>query len=205
MKKILHSIYKKLGFILYSIHQSIFKIEIKIKPIKEKSILFVAHPDDDVLFFNRIMKTEKPYVVLATTGFSIIRIKEFKKAMKYYGLRYNYYSLESRDEREDKLLSIISSEIKNGNFEKCYSHSPSGEYGHIMHQRVGNAVGKAVKNCRIFTTVSADEIDRKENELSEKEKAEKINIFKTIYSSQDFVLDEYSVWVSHEKTEEFLK
>lgn len=205
MKKFLHSIYKIIGFILCEIHQIIFKIAIKIKPVKEKNILFVAHPDDDVLFFNRIMKNEKPYVVLLTTGFSIIRMKEFKSTMKYYGLRYNYYGLETRDERTDKLESIIESELKNGSFEKCYSHSPSGEYGHEMHKRVGNAVRNVVKNCRLFTTVSADEIGEKENELSEEEKAEKIKIFKTIYSSQDFVLDEYSVWVSHEKTEEILK
>lgn len=204
MKKVVHSIYKKLGFVLCFIHQIIFRLNIKINPIKEKSILFVAHPDDDVLFFNRIMKTEKPYVVLVTTGFSIIRIREFKKAMKYYGLRFNYYSLESRDEREDKLAAIIKAEMKNGSFEKCYSHSPSGEYGHVMHQRVGKAVLENV-NCRIFTTVSADEIGNSENELTESETAEKVNIFKTIYSSQDFVLEEYGVWVSHEKITEAVK
>lgn len=204
MKNLLHSIYKIIGFILCEIHQIIFKISIKINPIKSKNILFVAHPDDDVLFFNKIMKKEKPYVVLLTTGSSIIRMNEFRKAMKYYGLRYNYYSLETRDERTDKLESIIKSEMKNGNFEKCYSHSASGEYGHEMHKRVGRAVAKVVK-CRLFTTVNADEIDRAENKLSSEEKAEKTKIFKTIYSSQDFVLDEYSVWVSNEKTEELMR
>lgn len=204
MRKIIRSIYKKLGFFLCFIHNLFFKISVKLNPIKAKSILFVAHPDDDVLFFNRIMKKEKPYVVLVTTGFSIIRIKEFKKAMKYYGLRCNYHSLESRDEREDKLAEIIKSEFKNGCFEKCYSHSETGEYGHVMHERVGRAVKNNIP-CKIFTTVSADRIGDSANELTEEEKKEKINIFNTIYSSQDFVLQEYSVWVSHEKTEEILK
>ena len=57
------------------------------------------------------MKNEKPYVVLLTTGFSIIRMKEFKNAMKYYGLPYNFYDLETADEREEKLASIIKKEF----------------------------------------------------------------------------------------------
>lgn len=186
------------------LHLIFFEIRKKFSPVKETSILFVAHPDDDVLFFNRVMKTEKPYVVLLTTGFSIIRIREFRKAMKHYGLRYNYHMLETRDEREDKLAKIIKKEMKSGSFEKCFTHSPSGEYGHVMHRRVGRIVQENA-DCRVFTTVSADELDRTENELSEEEKKEKIRIFKEIYSSQDFVLEQYSLWVAHEKITEAVK
>ena len=107
MKKIIHSVYLILGYILCIINGVLFEIKVRINPVKEKSILFVAHPDDDVLFFNRVMKEEKPYVVLTTTGKSIIRIKEFRKAMNYYGLRYNYYPLNTDDDREEKLRSII--------------------------------------------------------------------------------------------------
>lgn len=201
MRKFIRSIYKKIGMIFCLLHGVFEAVKVKIFPVKEKSILFVAHPDDDVLFFNRIMKTEKPYVVLLTTGSLMIRLKEFKKAMKYYGLRFNYYPLDTQDEREDKLASIIKSELKKGNFEKCFSHSVNGEYGHVMHKRVGRAVLENAE-CRLFTTVSADETDKKENELTEDEKKEKINIFRTIYSSQNFVLDEYEMWVYHEKTAE---
>ena len=204
MKKIIHSVYLMLGYVMCTVSRVLFEIKVRINPIKEKSILFVAHPDDDVLFFNRIMKTEKPYVVLVTTGTSIIRINEFRKAMKYYSRRYNYYPLKTDDTREEKLSSIIKKELERGSFEKCYSHSPAGEYGHSMHKKVGRAVEKNVE-CRLFTTVEADEIGSAENELSQKEKEEKINVFKTIYPSQDFVLDEYGVWVSHEKITEAVR
>ena len=183
------------------VHLFFSEIKKKFSPVEEKSILFVAHPDDDVLFFNRIMKTEKPYVVLLTTGCSLIRVREFRKAMKHYGLRFNYYPLESRDEREDKLAKIIEKEMKSGSFEKCFTHSPLGEYGHVMHKRIGRIVPENVY-CRVFTTVSEDELDRTENELSEEEKKEKIGIFNDIYSSQDFVLELYSQWVTHEKIRE---
>ncbi|MCQ2479413.1 MAG: PIG-L family deacetylase [Clostridia bacterium] len=163
--------------------------------------MFVSHPDDDVLFFNRVMKNEKPYVVLLTTGFSIIRMKEFKKAMKYYGLRYNYYDFETADEREEKLCAIIAKELRDGNFLKCYSHSPYGEYGHAMHKRVGKAVIKTAE-CPVFTTVHPDAIDDKSNRLTESELKEKVEIFETIYKSQDFVLDHYPQWVQNEKITE---
>lgn len=198
MRKIVRSVYKKIGFILCFFHELLWRVKIKFFPAKEKSILFIAHSDDDVLFFNRVMKEEKPYVVVLASEASIVRIREFKKAMKYYNLHYNYYSLKTRDEREDKLSSIIKNELSCGSFEKCYTHSTSGEYGHIMHKRVGRAVLNNAE-CPVFTPVSADEIDRKENELTEKETEEKINIFRTIYSSQSFVIDEYPQWISHEK------
>ncbi len=201
MRKFVRSIYKKLGLLMCFLHEAFFGIAVKFNPVKEKSILFAAHPDDDVLFFNKIMKSEKPYVVLLTTGTSIIRVKEFKKVMKHYGLRYNYHRLDSKDKRVDLLESIIKKELKSGQFERCYTHSESGEYGHEMHRRVGEAVRKNVQ-CELFTPVSADEIGRDEYELTLTEKEEKINIFKTMYTSQMFVLDEYSVWVSHEKITE---
>lgn len=201
MKKIIHNLYKFFGKTLCKIHGIFFEINKKKYPIKEKNILFVSHPDDDVLFFNRVMKNEKPYVVLLTTGFSMIRIKEFKKAMKYYGLRYNFYDLETADEREDKLAKIIVKEIESGSFEKCFSHSVYGEYGHPMHKRIGRVV-KENTSCPIFTTVSAEELDCEENRLTERELQEKIKIFKTIYKSQDFVLDHYPQWVQNEKITE---
>lgn len=201
MKKIIHSFYRFSGYILCFFHSILFKIQIKLNPIEQKSILFVAHPDDDVLFFHSFIKKEKPYVVLLTTGFSLVRIKEFKKAMKHYGVRYNYYSLKTRDTREEKLSSIIKKELNNGSFTTCCSHSLSGEYGHVMHRRVGKAVAQNAK-CRLLTTVSEQEIGEEKYRLSQKEIDEKTRIFNTIYSSQKFVLEEYDEWVSHEKLTE---
>ncbi len=201
MKKIIHIFYKFSGHFLCKIHGILWDINKKINPVKNNSILFVSHPDDDVLFFNRVMKNEKPYVVLLTTGFSIIRMKEFKNAMKYYGLPYNFYDLETADEREEKLASIIKKELASGSFKKCFSHSPSGEYGHQMHKRIGRVVSENV-DIPLFTTVSADEISAKQNRLSEEEIKEKTNIFKTIYRSQEFVLDHYPQWVENEKITE---
>lgn len=204
MKKIIHFAYRCLGYFICALHNLFYPIKLKFKPIKEKTILFVAHQDDDVLFFNSFMKKEKPYVVLVSSGFSLTRMREFKAAMKYYGLRFNYHCLKSQDERNDKIESVIKKELARGNFILCCSHSESGEYGHIMHKNVGKAV-KKLSPCRTLSTVNKSQIGGSEYELNEAEIEEKIKLFKNVYRSQLFVLEEYGVWVTHEGLTEVKK
>ncbi|MCI7333638.1 MAG: hypothetical protein MSH34_01800 [Oscillospiraceae bacterium] len=167
------------------------------KPIRENTVLFVAHPDDEALFFHTVLKKEKPFVALMTTGKSLRRIKEFKKAMKYYGVHYTYFPLTSRDKREDLLLKNVRLVLSRGNFEKAYTHSVSGEYGHEMHKRVNKAV-TAVFEGQIYTTVTEQE-NAALPELSQETVEEKISVFKNIYTSQLFVLDMWQNWVRREK------
>lgn len=197
MKKVIRFVYRCSGYLICALHNLFYPVSLKLNPIKEKTVLFVAHQDDDVLFFHSFMKKEKPYVVLVSTGFSLTRMKEFKAAMKHYGLRYNYHCLKSRDERTDKIESIIKKEFSRGEFTLCCSHSESGEYGHIMHKNIGKAV-KKLSPCRTLSTLGKDKIGGDEYELDEPEIEEKINLFKCIYRSQLFVLDEYKIWVTHE-------
>lgn len=204
MKKIIHFVYRCLGYLICTLHNLFYPVSLKLNPIKEKTVLFVAHQDDDVLFFHSFMKKEKPYVVLVSTGFSLTRMKEFRAAMKHYGLRYNYHCLKSRDNRIKKIESIIKKELARGDFTLCCSHSESGEYGHVMHKNVGAAV-KKLSPCRTLATVDQDKIGGDEYELDETQTQEKINLFKSIYRSQLFVLDEYKIWVTHEGLTEVKK
>lgn len=197
MKKIIHFVYRYFGYFLCALHNLFYPVAIKLKPIKEKTILFVAHQDDDILFFHSFMKKEKPYVVLMSSGFSLTRMKEFKSAMKHYGLRFNYHSLKSRDERTEKIESIIKKELARGDFTLCCSHSESGEYGHIMHMNVGKAV-KKLSPCRTLSTVDKSQIGGSEFELDEAQIEEKTELFKRIYRSQLFALEEYEIWLTHE-------
>lgn len=204
MKKIIRFAYRCLGYFFCALHNLFYPITIRLNPIKEKTILFVAHQDDDVLFFHSFIKKEKPYVVLVSSGFSLTRMREFKAAMKYYGLRFNYHSLKSRDERTEKIESVIKKELANGDFSLCCSHSESGEYGHIMHKNVGKAVMK-LSPCKTLATVDKSRIDSSEFELNESEIEEKTKLFKSVYGSQIFVLEEYGVWVTHEGLTEVKK
>ena len=136
-------------------------------PPKEKAILFVAHPDDDTLFFHSFIKEHKPYVVLCTAGWSLRRLPCFFKAMKRYGVKYRAYDLDTRDKRIDLLERIVKDILKLGPI-----------WVPVDAKRIGN--------------YPADE----------KNFEEKRYIFSNIYTTEKWVLEQYSIWVNHEKLEQ---
>jgi LmbE family N-acetylglucosaminyl deacetylase len=173
-----------------------WRVRDKIFPPKETAVLFVSHPDDDVLFFHTFIKEHKPYVVLLTTGWSLRRMPCFIKAMRRYGVRFRAYDLQSRDTRTELLQSKIHEMMKTGNFDLCATHNASGEYGHEMHRRVHDAVASVV-DCTLLTPVDKDHI--RNYPLANEDYKEKVNIFQTIYTTELFVLEQYSEWVENEK------
>lgn len=167
------------------------------KPIEEKTVLFVAHPDDEALFFHTVLKNEKPFVALMTNGKSLKRMREFKNSMRHYGVNYTYFPLTSKDKRESLLSGYVRLVLSRGNFNKAYTHGESGEYGHEMHKRVHIAVVEAFDKD-IFTTVTEQE-NRALTGLPTEVVEEKESVFKNIYSSQLFVLDMWQNWVRCER------
>lgn len=199
MKRFVHEIYLMLGHFLARMSLVFWRIRDKWNPPKADSILFVAHPDDDTLFFHTYIKKEKPYVVLMTTAFSIIRMREFHKVMRSYGVSYRAYDLESRDERLDQIKKNIQECMRLKEFSSCATHNAEGEYGHVMHQRVHQGVESVLREytISILTPVCRQEIDK--YQLPDEEIAEKRAIFQTMYKSQLFVSDEYERWLKCER------
>ena len=147
VKKLIHKIYKITGYMFNGLCIIYWNLRDTINKPNETSVLFIAHPDDDTLFFHTFIKENKPYVVLLTDGWSLIRFNDFRKVMKNYGVKYRAYGLHSRDKRIDLLEKYISKSLALGNFEICATHNSEGEYGHEMHVRVHNVVKKTA-NCR---------------------------------------------------------
>lgn len=196
IRKILHKIYLFVGRLLTNIRLCFWRLRDKINKPTEKSVLFVAHPDDDTLFFHNFVKEQKPYVVLLTTGWSLRRYPCFKKVMKYYGVKYRAYNLKSRDTRVNLLEKYVNEMLTLLNPQICASHNVEGEYGHEMHVKVHNAVKKLV-NCKLLVPVSDSEIVN--YPLCDEIIKEKTMIFNKFYTTEKFVLDQYSKWVENEK------
>lgn len=195
MKKLFHPIYRCVGKIYCFMRMAIWNIRDKLFPPKERTVLFIAHPDDDTLFFHTLIKKEKPYVVLLTMGWSFVRMYGFEKNMRAYGVRYRAFDLESRDNNIKKLKKYITNIFKNGQFTKCVTHNAEGEYGHEMHKRIHKVVKECAK-CSMWCTESSNLINR--YPLPEKIILEKENIFNKYYKTELFVLDMYSNWVKNE-------
>ena len=194
---IFHVFYVAIGHIVCKICTTFLRL--KNINMKENSVLFVSHPDDDTLFFHTAIKEEKPFVVLMTTGWSLKRLHDFIKAMKYYGVKFCVYSTnEHKKNIEDSLNKQVKAVLKRGNFERCMTHNEEGEYGHDTHCLVHKCV---VRNaaCEIFVPVSKERIEQ--FSLDPETVKEKEFIFTRFYKTETFVIDEYRTWMIHEKLE----
>lgn len=198
MKKMFYVIYKILGRCVCSFLGMYWDLRDKVVPPKGKNVLFVAHPDDDTLFFHTFIKSQKPYVCLMTTGWSLRRLPCFMKAMKYYGVRYRVFGLESKDQREELIRKNVRKVLSLGEFETIVTHNSQGEYGHEMHCRLHKCI-LDVTSKTLYCPVTKDKIcsyPLKTELVQEKKK-----IFNNIYYTEKFVLEQYTEWVVHEKLE----
>ena len=132
----LRQIYIIVGTILNYIALIGWNIRDYIFKPKSNYVLFVAHPDDDALFFHTYIKEYKPYVCLMTTGWSIKRMPDFIRCMKMYGVRYRAYPMKSRDDRMGLLKKHVNRVLRIKKFTTIATHNKSGEYGHIEHKYI---------------------------------------------------------------------
>lgn len=198
MKTILHNIYLIIGHIFCRCCLVYWNIRDFLFPPKEHTVLFVAHPDDDTLFFHTFIKEQKPYVCLCTTGWSLRRLPCFFKAMRHYGVRFRAYDLHTRDTRIKRLEEIVCDVFSLGHFALCATHNADGEYGHEMHVRVHNAVIKKTK-IPVICPTPKEVIEKHPLPLDIIK--EKEYIFKNIYVTETWVLDENTIWVNNEYLE----
>ncbi|MCQ2455383.1 MAG: hypothetical protein MJ090_04530 [Clostridia bacterium] len=205
MREVLHKLYYLSGLIFCRICLCFWSLRDIFSKPETESVLFVAHPDDDTLFFHQFIKENKPYVCLMTTGYSFRRLPCFFKVMKQYGVRYRAYPLRSREERANLLEKQVKTVLNIKNFKIIATHNENGEYGHEEHIRVHNAVVNVAKgkNVKIYCPEKRENIEN--YPASESIIAEKEYIFKNLYTTEAWVLDEEDagtpVWVKNEHLE----
>ncbi|MDD8049602.1 MAG: PIG-L family deacetylase [Thomasclavelia sp.] len=118
------------------------------------NLMIVAHPDDESIFGGYHLSKKKYLVVCITAGKNKKRVKEFKKAMKYYkddymmlgfpdktnGKRNNWHKCKS------KITFKLSKIINEKNWKCIVTHNPDGEYGHIHHKMTSKIVTNLITN-----------------------------------------------------------
>lgn len=196
MRLLLHGIYELLGHLNAFIVNIYYSIRDSIAPPNEKAVLFIAHPDDDVLFFHTFIMKEKPYVVLLTTGGVLKRVIPFCRAMHFYRVRYRTFDMPSRAvEKEALIVKRIQNILNRSTFEICATHNYEGEYGHIMHRCIHRCVSGCWKGD-IFVPYNESEI--KQHPLSQNVLEEKRKIIKTFYRGEYPTLQKLRIWIEHE-------
>lgn len=200
MKGVFHKLYMIMGTVMCRVFLTWWKFRDYVFPPKTDTVLFVAHPDDDTLFFHTFIKDHRPYVCLMTTGWSLRRMPCFLKAMKYYGVKFRAYPLRTNDSRIQLHEKIIMDVLSIGKFRVVATHNATGEYGHEEHMRVHKAVASVLKKNGSDAILLYPETKEyiAEHPLPRKVIEEKEKIFKTIYTTESWVLDEDTVWVENE-------
>lgn len=126
--------------------------EVKIDHIytSANKVMFVAHPDDDILFGGNALYHEKYLVVCMTCGSVPERTKEFQKVMELTGDDYimlGYPDLVNNkrsqwEEEWDSINKDVEKIIRSKNWHLIVTHNPDGEYGHFHHKKTNQVVTK---------------------------------------------------------------
>lgn len=193
--KCLHHAYEFLGHLVCRLLLCWWILRDWLSPPKTNAILFVAHPDDDVLFFHTFIKEYKPYIVLMTTGWSLKRLFAFIRVMHIYGVRFRAYDTRTNRMNRTEFEKRVQRMINSGKFSLCATHNSTGEYGNSTHIFIHDVV---LKTCKLPTVVPATIDELRCHPVSLEDCTEKVELFNRCYTTERFVVGQYTEWVKHE-------
>ena len=173
-----------------------------------RKLMIIAHPDDEALFFSRILQSDDKdlAVFCLTNGYDPVRRSEFYRAMSHYGVDGHIMKLPDRTVFSFLFCDTVVSwklralSRRYGSCETVYTHSPEGEYGHRHHRIIGRNVSRYFESAEIIIPVSPSRMEDAENLLSERQLADKEFVFESLYPTQaGGVKKSLPVWYYHEK------
>jgi len=118
-------------------------------------IMFIAHPDDELIFGGVALLTENNWRVVCLSNRSNQERKmEFEKSMRDLSVpEFEIYDLEdniNNNFNETKLISIIEKELGYKKWKKIVTHNSIGEYGHPHHKQVHDKVRDILDNDELL-------------------------------------------------------
>lgn len=167
-------------------------------------ILFVAHPDDEIIFFGSCLLREPGWLVVCVTGGrNRTRAREFAGAMREVNAAWVMWNFSDGMDitwNRRKLVSKISKVLETGTlWKKVVTHNAEGEYGHWQHKQLHRAVADAYRGGSLWISVESAGLAEVENLLPMDLQQSKREIIRRFYPSQEFVLTEYQEYFAYEK------
>lgn len=153
-------------------------------------IMFVAHPDDELLFGGVALLEEQNWKVVCLTNKSNETRKfEFEKSMRDSAVPvFKIYDLKDDINKpldEQRLGEIIKAELGDKKWTKVVTHNNVGEYGHPHHKQLHDKVKQVLNNDDLLWV-----FDKDVSYLNPEIIKEKINIFQNRYKTQKDILDQ---------------
>lgn len=123
-----------------------------------RNVMFVAHPDDELLWGGKHLLEDKYLVVCLTRGDDSVRRKEFEQAVAFAGGKSLILSYPDKiwhwraDWRfwQNQMEADIAAVLRYQDWELVASHNAQGEYGHQHHKMAHEMVEREYQKtgCR---------------------------------------------------------
>lgn len=205
LKDVFRPLYYELrrGYYIFSYIINYNKCNPKLNLENITKVVFVAHPDDELIFFGNTLINEDGWLVVCmTNGGNRTRRNEFINVMKRLNIDYkilNYKDgmdvLWNEKKLNKSIYKILNLKEK---WDKVVTHNSQGEYGHIQHKQLNRIVRKCYKSGDINVFVYKDKLINSCNELSPISKNQKIEIAYEYYLSQIGVINNLIDYFNYE-------
>ena len=161
-----------------------------------KILMFVAHPDDEILFGYHDIYYNDVDIICFTGKNDIIRSVVFNECMNMCNIKAHMLDFpdsftDTWNEYTD--ISIIDNNIKpllHTSYDMIVSHGKDGEYRNVQHQRVNSIVTTLSEILHIPFMSFYDRFDI--NDYKNNDFIEKRNKLLQIYKSQKDIMNVFS-------------
>ena len=121
----------------------------------EQKLMIVAHLDDESIFGGNELINEKDWTLVVATKPTEERLSEFKNTLSIHGNVKEIKILGFKDDffanlDPESLRLQIKNIITSKKWKKIVTHNPVGEYGHLHHRNVFEAVKSLTDNFYVF-------------------------------------------------------
>ena len=121
-----------------------------------RALAIVAHPDDETLWMgNQILKNKYDWTILSLCRANDKdRHPKFLNVCSYYNAKPIITNLEDDELKPvdiKEIMGLIDKNLNNKDYDVMYTHGKKGEYGHIRHKEVHQAVKEMIKAKKLKT------------------------------------------------------
>ncbi|OCN05308.1 hypothetical protein A4S06_09385 [Erysipelotrichaceae bacterium MTC7] len=183
-----------------------------LKPIEQKSLMIVAHPDDESIFAGDEIRKQSYMIVCLTNGDHPTRRKEFQQMLKETNNTGIILSFPDKvhgkrstwSMQQHEIEASIESYISMYPWKKIVTHNPKGEYGHQHHKLTNQMVTTIATQHNLeqklyyFSYFTHKQKPTYKKQLNKEERQAKQKLLE-VYASQKKTVHKFDHFIEYER------